>query len=282
MLRRVLVSVALIGVASVAAHAADLPPAQSASQPSLFSPTPVASSGWTITVGAEARYLPTYEGNDRYHVVPWATLNVRRAGTIRPFQSPRDGASFSLFNTAGVQFGATAKFKLSRRQGDDADLNGLGNVGFVFEPGLFAEYWPVQWLRTRAEVRHGIGGHHGVVGDLSADVVWAINPKLTLSGGPRVTFVSKDAISPYFGVTAAQSLASGLPVYNTSGGTKSYGAGAQIRYEWTPRWATHAFVEYDRLTGSTANSPLVSLRGDPDQVTVGVGATYAFDIGGLW
>lgn len=260
--------------------AADLPRAPS--QPSLLSPIPVASAGWTITVGVEARYLPTYEGNDRYDVVPWMTLNIRRAGTIRPFQNPRDGFSASLFNTAGVQFGATAKFKMPRRQSRDPDLAGLGDVDFVFEPGLFAEYWPVQWLRTRAEVRHGVGGHRGLVGDLSADLVVAVTPKLTLSGGPRLSFASANAISPYFGVTVAQAVASGLPVYATSGGTKAYGAGAQIRYEWTPQWATHAFVEYDRLTGSTARSPLVTLRGDPNQVTVGAGVTYSFDIGGLW
>ncbi|MBV9954346.1 MAG: MipA/OmpV family protein [Pseudolabrys sp.] len=273
-------SILALGLSVGSALAADLP--QAASQPSLLSPKPMTSPEWTITLGIEARYLPTYEGNDRYHWAPFPVVNIRRAGTIRPFQSPRDGFSFSLFNTAGVQFGVTAKFKMPRRAGDDPDLAGLGNVGFVFEPGLFAEYWPTQWLRTRAELRQGIGGHRGLTGDLSADVVVPVTKQLTLSGGPRLVYGTAEAFNPYFGVTAAQSATSGLPIYSTTGGIKAYGAGFQARYEWNERWATHAFVEYDRLVGSVANSPLVRLRGDPDQFQVGAGVTYSFDIRGLW
>ncbi len=37
-----------------------------------------------------------------------------------------------------------------------------------------------------------------------------------------------------------------------------------------------AVREYERLTGSAANSPLVTQRGSPDQFTFGLGATYSF------
>jgi MipA family protein len=39
----------------------------------------------------------------------------------------------------------------------------------------------------------------------------------------------------------------------------------------------HAYVEYERLLGDAAKSPLVTLRGSPNQTTVGIGASYAFD-----
>jgi outer membrane protein len=44
----------------------------------------------------------------------------------------------------------------------------------------------------------------------------------------------------------------------------------------------HAYVEYDRLTGSIANSPLVEQRGTPDQFTFGFGTTYSFDFRQFW
>jgi len=43
------------------------------------------------------------------------------------------------------------------------------------------------------------------------------------------------------------------------------------------QWASHVFLEYDRLTGNVANSPLVVQRGSPDQLATGVGITYSFE-----
>jgi outer membrane protein len=56
----------------------------------------------------------------------------------------------------------------------------------------------------------------------------------------------------------------------------------QARYAWSPRWATHGFIEYERLAGDAANSPLVTQRGARDQIQVGIGATYSFDMRRLW
>ena len=80
----------------------------------------------------------------------------------------------------------------------------------------------------------------------------------------------------------AQSAASGLPLFDAKGGVRSVGAGTQARYFWTPQFATHAFVEYERLTGDAASSPLVEQRGTPNQLTFGVGATHSFDIKSPW
>jgi len=112
-----------------------------------------------------------------------------------------------------------------------------------------------------------------------ADVVLPVTPQLTLSAGPRLTAASAAALNPYFGVDLPESLASGLPTYRVSGGLRSYGVGAQARYAWTQQWATHLFVEYDRLVGRVADSPVVALRGSRDQWTVGGGVTYTFDMG---
>jgi outer membrane protein len=97
-----------------------------------------------------------------------------------------------------------------------------------------------------------------------------------------MTLASAKATSPYFSITPAQSAASGLAVYDAGGGLRSFGAGAQARYAWTPRWAGHMFFEYERLAGDAANSPLVTQRGSRDQIQVGIGTTYAFDVPGLW
>ena len=44
----------------------------------------------------------------------------------------------------------------------------------------------------------------------------------------------------------------------------------------------HIFVEYERLVGDAAHSPLVNERGMRRQVQIGLGVTYSFDMEGLW
>ena len=246
----------------------------------IFSSEP--ASAWTVTLGAEGRGVPKFDGANGFSWAAVPVLQVRRAGTNDRFRSPRDGISAAVYDENNFRFGPTGKIKRERREGDDAALMGLGNVGWTVELGGFVEYWWLPWLRTRAELRNGIGGHHGLVGDLSADVVYNFASKWTLAGGPRMTAASSAALDPYFSISAAQSIASGLPAYTAKGGVRSYGAGAQVRYAISPRWETYTYVEYERLTGDAANSPLVTLRGTRDQISAGIGLTYSFDVKPLW
>jgi outer membrane protein len=242
---------------------------------------PAANAGWTVTLGAEARILPSYEGSKRYIVAPFPIFEARRGDAPRVFRSAHDGASIGIIETGHFRAGPTMKIDLPRRESDDVNLRGLGNVDWTIELGGFAEYWPAPWLRTRAELRQGIGGHDGQVADLSADLVYKPTPKLTLSAGPRLTFGSAAATNPYFSIDARRAAASGLPVYNAGGGMRYWGAGAQARYEWSPQWSGHIFAEYEQLTDGAAHSPLVTEHGSRDQIQVGIGVSYSFDMHGL-
>lgn len=262
--------------AALPAFAADYQPAPAP----MLSQKPV--SMWTVTIGAEGRMLPEYEGGKDFRFSAVPIIRVARAGAEARFRSARDSAGFALIDTGHFRAGPGLKVRLGRKESDSSDLIGLGDVDWAVEVGGFAEYWPTDWLRTRAELRQGFNGHRGVMADLMADVVVPVTPQLTLSGGPRMVLASAKALEPYFGISTGQALASGLPAYSASGGVRSYGAGAQAQYKWSPRWASHVFVEYERLAGNAGNSPLVTQRGTRDQVQVGIGTTYSFDVQGLW
>jgi MipA family protein len=136
-------------------------------------------------------------------------------------------------------------------------------------------------------VRQGFGGETGVTGDLFLDAVIPFG-QFRWSAGPRMTAQSTKALSPYFSITPGESASStiaglpALPPYNVSGGIYSYGAGTQLEYFFNDQWAAHALFEYERLTGSAADSPLVTQRGSPNQYTFGVGATYSFSMHPWW
>jgi len=75
---------------------------------------------------------------------------------------------------------------------------------------------------------------------------------------------------------------SAQPVYSAGSGFQAVGAGAQLKYRFNPAWATYGFVEYDKLVGPTANSPIVTgPGGSANQWTVGLGLTYSFVMIGL-
>jgi outer membrane protein len=215
-------------------------------------------------------------------LLPIPLFDLRAAGTPRRFKSPRDGFGVELYDNGPFRAGITGKTELPRRHGNDPNLAGLNNVDWTLEPGFFLEYWPVNWLRTRAAVRQGIGGHHGQIGDFSADIVVPVIPNLMLSGGPRATIATGEALAPYFGVTAQEAAASIYPAYDASGGLRSVGIGGLARYELSPQWATHFYIEYEHLAGSAADSPIVRMKGNPNQVSIGIGLSYSFDMRGLF
>jgi len=109
-----------------------------------------------------------------------------------------------------------------------------------------------------------------------------LSPALTLSGGPRARVVTSGAESPYFSITQAQSITSGLAVFNAGGGWQAVGAGTQLKYRFNPTWATYGILEYDKLVGATASSPIVTgPSGIPNQWTFGIGLMYSFAMKGL-
>jgi MipA family protein len=273
----------LAAIVVLGAIAASLEPASAQTAFTLPAPPfelpwlPSPSGGWTATVGLGGEYKPDYEGSKHSMFSPVPIFAIRRAGSAEQFRGPNDSASIALFDFGNLRAGPAVKFKSARDGNSYAELNGLGKVNTTVEVGGFLEYYPVDWFRTRVEVRQGIGGHTGIVSDFSADAIIPLNDRFTISAGPRFTVESAKAVEPYFGITSMQSIASGLPIFDAKGGPHSAGAGAQVSYKLTPKWEVHSYVEYARLLGDAASSPLVKLRGSANETTVGVGVSYSFD-----
>ncbi len=279
---RAAVAAVFVAAPGIAA-AADLSPPPSPPPPAAAttyaSPTP----DWIVTVGAEVRAIPAWPGapTTEYGLTGFPLLALQKPGDPPFFFGARDGFGLPIFDFGQLQLGAVGKLVWPRYASSYSQLNGLGDVPWAMQFGGYAVYWPVPWLRLRGEVRQGIGGETGVSSDLFADAVVPLG-QWRLSGGPRLSLQSTAAISPYFSISAAQSAASGLPVYNATGGFYSYGAGGQVEYFFNRQWQAHALVEYERISDSPANSPLVTLRGSPNQLTFGLGATYTFSMHPLW
>jgi outer membrane scaffolding protein for murein synthesis (MipA/OmpV family) len=235
------------------------------------------SGDWYLAVGATGLVAPKFEGGNKYLFSGQPIISLGKAGNEARFVSRNDNISFSLYDSGNMRAGLTGKILWGRDEDDAHELKGLDPIRFGGEIGGFAEVYPTDWLRVRAEVRQGIRSHHGVVADVSADAFHDVTPAVRVSGGPRLSFASSDYFDAYYGVDADQVAASGLREYHPDGGLKSMGLGGAVTWKTTDRITTSLFGEYSRLMGPAADSSLVEQRGDKNQFMIGVSAAYRFD-----
>lgn len=246
------------------------------------------SDGWRITVGGGGIYAPAYEGDDDYRLslVP----NIEARYGERFFASLQNGVGYRVLNHPSLSVGPIGRVKFSRDEDGDqpfavggedtSDLIGLGDVDTSIELGGFVEYGLGAWTLS-AEVRQAVSGHDGAVLDLGAR--WTVRSEVfehdvLVSAGPSARLVSDRYNEAYFGVSPTQAAASGLPIYEASGGLHSYGIGANaiLPISEDGSWSLVGLVNYVRLSGDAGASPLVRERGSRDQALVGffIGRTF--------
>lgn len=233
------------------------------------------SGDWYLTLGATGLVAPDFEGGKKYMFSAQPIISLGKVGPEARFTSRNDNISLGLIDDGSVRAGLTGKFIFSRDSKDE--LKGLDPVRWGGELGGFFEFYPLDWVRARAELRHGIRAHDGFVADIAADAFYDVTPTVRISGGPRVSFASSDYFDAYYGVNAREAAASGLSEYHPGGGVKSAGLGGAITWKVTEPMTASVFTEYSRLMGPAADSSLVQERGDRNQWTFGVSTTYRFN-----
>ncbi len=245
-------------------------------------------AGWSVGVGGGVLFAPSYVGDDDYRLS--ALPNIEITYEDRFFASVQGGVGYNLINDKGLRVGPIARIQFSRDEDGSqpfaitgertGDLQGLGDVDTTIELGGFIEY-DVGPLELSVEARQGVNGHDGFIADIAASFGgrnFAFGPPLIYSIGPRLTIVDDHYNTTYFGVNAAQSIESGLPQFDASGGLYSYGVGASLILPLSRTAPVTAIMiaGYDRLAGDAGDAPLVQLRGSRNQASVGVFLSYGF------
>lgn len=235
------------------------------------------AADWIVTVGGRVAASPPYEGAPNDDIRPSGSFNIRRADKPYRFTPPDGGNSIALLATKYIVAGPVVRFRYERD--DKGKLVGFPKIDFAVEPGGFIDLWPTDWLRGRVEVRRGVTGHDGVVGDAGIDLIHT-GRRWDASIGPRIGYGDRRYIDTYFGVTpleAARNPYINLP-YEPSGGVRYGGLETAVSYHFTDRLRTTVDVGYHRLVKLAANSPVVTLAGSRDQISAGLGLTYSFGV----
>lgn len=232
---------------------------------------------WYLKVGGAILHAPRFEGAARNQFAFQPMISLGKHGNAARFTSRNDNISLGILDNGFFRAGVAGKFIWGRDGSTHRDIGGLSKVRFGGELGGFVDVYPTDFVRLRGEIRRGIRSHDGVVVDLAADAFLDFSDTISISGGPRVSWASRGYYNAYYGVNAAESVASGLSPYSTGSGFRSVGVGGAVTWQATDALETSVFAEYERLMGPAANSSLVRERGSRNQFTIGTSAVYRFD-----
>jgi outer membrane scaffolding protein for murein synthesis (MipA/OmpV family) len=230
-----------------------------------------------IRVGLGAQLVPSYPGADDHSISPLIDVSMTRGSKPFDFEAPDESFGPSLIKTGGLEIGPALNFEGSRTAKDVGAA--LDKVPFTFEAGAFVEYEFSPKFRFRVEGRRGLGGHDGWTGQAGVDFVARDGDEWLFSIGPRVTWSDGRYHRAYFGVTAPESVATGLAAYSPDGGIQAVGATAGFLTQISKRFGIYTYAKYDRLVGDAADSPVVRSFGSRDQLSGGLALTYTFGRG---
>ncbi len=227
---------------------------------------------WDFRLGAGFESEPTYQGSDESETeVDPFFIAAYRADWGNVFLTA-DGLGYSRMLGDSFGFALRAEREDTREIADDDRLIGLGNQDKEIELEIIGRYF-LGPLTLGASVAPATGDK-GVVWFVGGSYTWrTASERLFLTLGADLSGSSKKNQQTDFGITQAQSDASGFPVYSPGGGLKSFGVNLAAEYKLTERWYLNAGIDYERLLADVADSPIVF---DDNNVEVGIGVFYRF------
>jgi outer membrane scaffolding protein for murein synthesis (MipA/OmpV family) len=248
--------------------------------PSLAADTAPLRDAWDVTIGAGVGYDPDYEGakSHSFEPVPYFDITWYDAdGRDRTFLNVDDGLGIYVISTPSFRLGPLVTWREGRRERWSSDLRGLGDASSSFQAGAIVEYQPHDCCYLFLKGRHDINADYGTFVDIGGEVTaplapqhWFINVRAT------ATWASRSGTQPMFGITPAQSLASGLAPYSPSSGMHDAQVTPSLIYDFDGHWSIAGRVKYERLLDQAADSPLIKSRGSADQFSTELILNYHF------
>jgi outer membrane scaffolding protein for murein synthesis (MipA/OmpV family) len=223
-------------------------------------------------VGLGVISMAEYQGSDQRKALVLPLLNYQWANGW--FAGVSNGIGYNFSESPQTQYGLRLTADLGREAGSNKALQGMGDIDPSAEGGAYFNVILPQGLFLSSSVRYGAGEQHrGRVVDLSASYSMAISTNWRLAGGTGVSFANADYMQSYFGVTQAQSAASGHAAYTAGSGVRDIRANMALIVSIDPKTSVMAVLSASRLQGAAKNSPLTQQRSTGSGL---VAISYAF------
>lgn len=253
-------------------------------------------AGDFVTVGLGVGVLPSYEGSDNYVLFPAPQI----IGSVSGFQFSSAGAGPGLFvdvvrdsptSQTNIIAGPLFRVNLNRTiqsQINDPVVEQLGDLAAAVEVGgrigvAFSNVFaPFDALTFSTDVAFDVAGaHSGTIISPSVSYRRVIQQVAIVNFSLSADWVDDDYAQFYYGVDAAGSAASGLPVFDAGGGFKAVSANLVGAYDLSGNaldggWSVFGLLGYSRLREAAAATPITAIRGDANQGRAALGLSYTF------
>jgi outer membrane scaffolding protein for murein synthesis (MipA/OmpV family) len=213
---------------------------------------------WRTLLGVAADTQPVYAGAAAYRVQGGPVINIQYSDIA--FLSTGDGLGVNFLRGDHYRVGAAIAYDRGRLEREDYNnLRGMGDINAAPVAKLFASYvlsrkFP---LILRVDARQIVGGANGTVGDAGVYMpLPGSSKKFVMFAGPSITLATHRYLQSEYGITPAQSLASGHPVFDPHAGMVSVGVGFSATRFITDHWLLNIDAALTKLKGSPHVSPL--------------------------
>jgi MipA family protein len=250
-----------------------------------------AASRDTVTIGVGGAVLPRYEGSGDYRLSPAAAIRGKVSGVSFITQGtalfvdlvPSSGGPGTKFN-----LGPMAHLTLNRsslKTTRDLQVRALGRIPVAVEVGghvgvtrtglITSDY---DSINVDVSLSHDVTGtHDSLIVTPSITYGTPLSRKAYLGIYASANHVGSGYARTYFGVTAAQTLASGLTTYTPRAGFKDINGGlfgsVSLTGDLRHGLSLFGITAYSKLIGDAGRSPVVR---DRSQWFGGAGLAYTF------
>jgi len=218
---------------------------------------------WRTILGVASEVQPIYDGARAYRVSGGPVINIHYRDVA--FLTVGEGLGFNFLRGDHYQVGLGVTYDLGRKMKDDrSNLQGMGDISAAAVAKMYGS-WVLSRkfpLILRVDARQFLGGAQGLVGDAAVYLPLPGSSKtFVMFAGPSITMATHHYLQTLYGVTPAQSAASGHPVYEIPhAGTSAAGVGFSATKFVTEHFLLNLDAAISQVRGSPAHSPLVERR----------------------
>ncbi|MBE0401262.1 MipA/OmpV family protein [Halomonas sp. FME1] len=230
------------------------------------------ADSWEGSIGAGVLYAPDYLGSDDYDTKLWPSINLTYGETFTI--NPRSGIEWHAIRDGGWTVSPFVGYTFGRD--NKGDISAFEEVDGGATLGLRVGYEQREWLYSVAASTPVTGDVDGAEFEVAAAWRTPLSERLFFSLSPSAHYSNEKWTESMFGVSARDSLRSGIAQYNPDGGYWRLGVSSSLTYALTPEWSATGFVGTSYLTGNASDSPIVDELGSDWQTVTGVSLNYNF------
>ena len=240
------------------AHADDGPPT------GWVGPPP----GWSGGILAGVAAVPEFEGSKNTRAQPvlggdvyyrpgvGGSLAIGSRGLVlTPWQASAGSVSVGLSVDPGRVDDSERKLTPAGLRPGSADLRGMGEVKMTALVSASASL-AIGPASLTGTLRQAVSSHRGTLVEMGIAAPLKLHRHATLTVTPGLTWADRRHTQAYFGVTAAQSAASGYAAFDAGAGVKSRHLVFDFDMALSRWWYVNVMLRGARLDGDAAESPI--------------------------